>query len=300
MERRELYFWTALIAVTNVMVRYVFASIGMYGLIGSVAATFNISIIVWIALIWPFIMMSSASKGSVVGAEINRFDALICSLAILISLAPIEYVGWLAVFIIGLGAYSNSENDSQLRNAGIVLCALTVPQFWAKIIFTFTSKYILIADSMLVSLFTGTYRTGNIVKMPNFEGYLQISGPCSSFANISLGFLGWLLVVLYYERRFSLRLYGYGLLVSFLVVLVNTSRISLIAYFPSQFHLLHDGIGSTVIGWIYVFVILGVAIYAVQSEPTHSHLASTTPLGRGPSGVSSRQNRHSSVGGGIR
>jgi hypothetical protein len=280
MKRRELYFWGAAIAILNVMARYVVFAFDVYDPVGAVATTFNVSVIVWALFYWA---LSLLFAGTDEGADVDGRDVAIVAAATVIAAAPIEYVGWFAVMIVGAGAWLTAGGDRDQRKAGILLVSVTAPMFWTKMIFSVFSHYILTLDAMLVAALTQTERYGNLVAIPGGSGYLQILGPCSSFANISLSYLGWLMVLCYYDISCSLRLIVWCVGIILAIVGVNTIRISLIGFFPTQYELIHGAVGSTIVGWIYIVLIFGLAAKAVRREPGF------VDRDQGPVGADSRQ-----------
>ncbi len=265
MFRRELYFWISLICVSNALLRYIVFAFKIYDPYGAVFSGFNLSSIIWFALIWAlYLLFPTRSQ------MCTRLDYIFAALSLIFALLPMEHVGWIGVGIAGIAMWVRSDGDVKQRTAGKLLAAVTVPQLWSKIVFSILSKYIIVFDATLVSQITRTSRIGNLVAIPDGSGYLLIEGPCSSFANISLAYLGWVMALMYFGLRRSTRMYLYFLFIVLQIVIVNTIRIALIGYFPRQYELIHGEVGSTIIGWVYVIVIFGTCAWAARTAPQDS------------------------------
>ena len=190
--KSELISWTTLFAGL-VVVGFVNGISPMDALredaVGTLLRTFDISGIVWLALIICCLFLIRPTS-----TPATRWDQAAATLSVAFFLMPAPSLSWIGLS--GLGAYfvASQPPGSDRRRGGWILLALTVPLYWSPLVFSLMSGVILQVDAILVSLVLGTARFGNSVAFADGWGYFYIAPPCSSLANVSLAFLCWVLM----------------------------------------------------------------------------------------------------------
>ena len=261
LRRKELLTLALAAIIANALIYNVFLSIGINGIYYSVLNTFEVSVIIWVAIFIAFKFI-----WNIPDASITLADRVASALVLLMCLAPLGPLTWVSASIFGAYLICTARTDitSYQFKAGWILLALTVPLFWGRRLFSAFANFFLSLDSLLVAAVTQTERIDNLVAMPNGGGYLQIAAPCSSMANVSLAILCWVIFTQTYSVRWKWRNIGWAGLACISVIAINIARISLIGFFPAYFEILHGPIGQTVVSWADVIVLYFICSYGVR------------------------------------
>lgn len=251
--RSEVLTLTYVAIVLSGLFPVVMKSIQDLGYLHAISSTFSISAIVWISL---GVAMNFALQDA--EQKITILDGAVCLVVFLLCFLPITSMAWflLTVFSLYVMVTSFKSVGRNAYRAAWILLALTVPMFWSKIVFNLFSNYFLQIDAIFVSSITASERIGNLVAMPGGDGYLQISAPCSSVANISLTVLCWTLFTQIKGLRWAPINMLWCAFAGLSVLAVNVTRISLIGFFPERYELLHGPVGSTFTSWIVALVVM--------------------------------------------
>ena len=223
--------------------------------------TFDVSVFVWLAVAAGLLLVARAGP-----VESDGLDWGLAALAGMAILVPVPALSWLAVTGLALSLLLRSTRGSTLRRGAIILLAVTVPTFWARILMSVFSDAILSTDATLVAWAVGSERHGNLVPFADGSGAMWITPACSSFTNLSLAILAFVGAVNLTGGRLSPAKLGLGVLACGLVVLINVTRMSLIGYFPAYFELIHGPVGSSVAGWLATLAIIAVSWFAVRRD----------------------------------
>lgn len=216
--------------------------------------TFDISVIVWVSLVVVLRLLREATT-----PPLGTGDKLAGLLVLTCCLLPLGPFQWCVVAAVAVWFIRQSPApNAPLARAAWLLLAVTVPMFWSKRLFSLFADQILAIDAWLVSGVTGTARAGNLVALPNGQGVLEIFAKCSSLSNVSLALLCWVLFVQHrnVERRAADILWCVAACAA--VILLNTSRISLIGFYPDHYDMLHGPVGDLVSAWLSVFAVVGI------------------------------------------
>lgn len=214
-------------------------SIEENGVLGAILATFDISLVQFIA---AFVACDLLSKSKLF--ILNALDNLVlCTCAILV-LLPISGLSWLSMTIFSLYLIGSPRFDEFARRAGWVLLGLSYTSLWSKLIFKYFLDYILFFDTKLISLVTGVQSQGNLIYGADGKTTLQVLEGCSAFGNISLALLGWLIARSYFNTRGMKRGFLFISLSIIAVVAINTLRIGVIALRPDFYDIAHGPIGA--------------------------------------------------------
>ena len=138
----------------------------------------------------------------------------------------------------------------------LIALALCVPLLWGPLLLKLAGAELLAFDGWVVSLVSGYRQQGNLVLAPGGEQGVLIYGGCSSLPDVSQVIVLVAVLVQFLKFRLDRRLMIASLLAVVGVILVNATRISLIAHYPSSYDSLHRGMGSVAFGWLSLLVIL--------------------------------------------
>lgn len=259
--RNELFFGLAVLGLANGICERVSGTVAKNGFASALANTFDISVIVWVALA---IALTFALRGPMKPA--SRSDAIVATCAALAFLVPVAPVSWLALTGLAIHVLRTSPRSSLFRRGAWILLAVTVPMFWSRLLFAIFSQTILDGDAMLVGWLVGTPRIGNAIQLADGSGYLWIAPSCSSLSNLSLAILCWAAVSETVDHPASLRDVGWVGLACAAVVAINVTRIGLIGFYPNSFDLIHGPVGATVAGGLILATTLAICLFAVRHE----------------------------------
>jgi exosortase/archaeosortase family protein len=228
------------------------------GPLAAVFDTFDISVIVWAAMLVG-LMLLLRDRGRTIGSA----DLVVGGLAALTFLVPVPSLSWLGVDLIAIYLLKFAAGSAVTLRAAAILLAVTIPMFWGRLLMAAFGHLILQVDATLVSWFVGTSRSGNVVPFADGSGAMWVAPACSSFTNLSLAILATVLFVKAFDRQWSPRNLLIGGLVCASVVAINVVRIGLIGLHPQHYELLHGGVGATVAGWMTTAAILGLCAYGI-------------------------------------
>ena len=128
----------------------------------------------------------------------------------------------------------------------IILVATACSMFWGRLAFAFFAEPILNMDAQLTAWLAGTEHIDNIVRMGDDSGYFVILPGCSSFANVSLVVLTWILGDPILDRLLSLRDFLWCGLACASVIAVNIGRLSIMAFNMDGYFVLHSELGAAI------------------------------------------------------
>ena len=252
-----VYFFAFMNGVSEIVYR----SIHSNGLAGAIGGTFGLSVIVYVCffLIIQSIMVECDDR--LTSLDIKVLAGVVC-----LALVPNPYLSWIGITLLAFYERRTSEIGSARRRSANLMFGMTVPMFWGKIVFALLGSWILRGDALLVSLIARSASVGNVVTLPQAAGYLWIAPACSSFANVSLAVLCWVMFTEYSGRLRSADDYVACFFACVNVVLVNVARIGMIALRPDLFEVVHGPIGATIASWLTAIVILATLYFGVKRD----------------------------------
>jgi len=257
--RNEFFAGLFILAAANGIVGRADKAIAQDGIWVALLNTFDISIIVWAAcwVVLSFLAHSAAER-------VTKLDLLVGAGVVALCVPPFALLSWIGLTLLGLRVMLGSPRGSSYWRAGAVMLALTVPMFWSRLLFAFFSGPILRADAVLASFIAGTDSVGNSVRFADNWGYMFVGPPCSSWANVSLAVLCWVLFNQAAGGRLALNKIGWGVMAGLAVIAINVTRIGLIGRNHQYFELLHGPVGATIANWATLAAITGVNMYAFR------------------------------------
>jgi hypothetical protein len=224
--------------------------------------TFDISAIVWIALIVGIAFVLRPPRRAATSAD--QFVAAATASAFLIPISPLS---WAAVSGLAIYTALTSPEGSFARRGGWILFAMTVPMLWSRMAFQLLSDSILAFDATLVGWIVNTERVGNAIASADGSGYVWVAPGCSSITNVSLAILCWVLFTQVFYRQRSVGKNWWCVLACSVVVAINVSRLSLIVIDEEY----HGFIGETVANWVTLVAIMGICAVGVRDAIPARH-----------------------------
>jgi len=259
--RPAFYALLVLVGFANGISEIAYHAASTNGWVVAAFQTFDVSIILWVACGAAVVVLSRASND----ARWQRGDVLIGVLAAITFLVPVPAASWLGLSILAI-YLGFTATDPMVRRAAPIILAMTVPLFWARIVFAAFSETILRADAWLVGWIMGVAPVGNAVPLGEGSGWMFIAPACSSLANLSLAFLSAVLFVGLRSGIWTLRSAVWALVSAAAVVLINVTRISLIGLYPEHYLLIHGVVGTTFAGWLTLIGIVAIGYHRIGND----------------------------------
>lgn len=263
--RSHLYSGLVVIGFANGVSERVSDALARDGAVSALLDTFGVSVVVWAAAVAVTLLLLRAPQ-----QPAGRMDIALAVAALIAFLIPIPQLSWLALTALAFHL-ALTVPAGPIRRAAVVLCAMTVPMFWARILFAALSGPILAIDATLVGWIVGTESTGNMIPFADGSGVLFLEPACSSLANVSLVFLCGVLMVKLHDLPWSAGAVRAILAACVVTVAINVIRMSTIAVLPTHYDVIHGPVGATTAEWITILVVMG--IYArgmLPNAPAHA------------------------------
>jgi exosortase/archaeosortase family protein len=198
-------------------------------------------------------------------AHASGMDIAFALLVAVLNFLPAASVTWVSATAFAAFLIATSRGDRKLQAAAAVLFALAFNGMWGPVIFEVLAIYLLRADAALVGTVLSLTQPGmtwndTVVGVPGGHSVF-IYSPCSSFHNISLGLLCWVAVTKLIRTTWLRTDVLVAVAVTAAVILLNASRLYLMALSPEHFTYWHDGFGDTVYAWATTFVVLLISLW---------------------------------------
>ena len=259
---RNLFFAAlGVIAFANGILVRVADGFRQRGVVDLVSNTLDISAIVWVSLAAGVFMLVRAPEAGLAG--LDKWVAIAASLLIAVPSAPFS---WLALSGVAVHLLRSNQPDSMAQRGAWILLAVTIPMFWSRIVFSLFSGTILNFDAILVSWMVGTKRAGNAIEFADGSGYLWIAPSCSSFANVSLAVLCFILFHKMHTCGPAIGYLRWAVLACASVVAINVLRLALIDLYSEHFDLLHGAAGATVANWLTVASVFIICAFGMRHD----------------------------------
>jgi hypothetical protein len=211
-----------------------------FGVAEGLLTTYGVSIIAWIAMYYSVMLLQ---KSEVV---FRSADAIVLGLALALACFPVSGLAWVGLTILSAYYLYGRDLDDYAHRGFVVLLSLCFSLFWAREFSRVFMDYILRFDTLMVATVTGTESTGNLIRAADGSTTLIVGEQCSSFTNLSLSVLGWMVARCHYGTRGRMRSLVFIFLLALVVVTINTIRIGVIALDPALYELAHGNVGSTI------------------------------------------------------
>lgn len=259
--RRGHYFAALLIlGYGSGFTAHIIGAVQQWGWTDALLITFDLSAIVWISCL-AGILLILEEEGS--GLCLADLGAGICFIAF--AILPVRSLNWLAVA--GLSVYIlMATKTSATRRGATILLASTVPLLLSPLLFHFFSRPILEMDASLISSLLGTRQTGTLVELADHSGELAILPGCSSFTNVPVGFLCWVLLSQIVPHKPSAYDPFWCLLACASVIPLNVARIALYDLGRWYYVTFHSPWANAIDNLLITLVVLGVSALGMRRE----------------------------------
>ncbi len=243
--RNRLMVALLAIGTANALVRPSIEAIDEWGVMGAVAGGLGSGWPVYLGLLGAVVL---GLRGTV-ERTIDRWD-LVAGLLYAIGLL-VPSSGFAAIDVMAFGAWEllRRPRDINYRAGIIIFIAAGARELWVATAMKMLSPVLLHIDAILTRTTLGwlghpSTVTGNLITTD--QGMvLAVLMTCSSFANISLALLTWLVLTRWLRPHFRRRDLVSALLVTLSVIVVNLTRLTIMGLGPFDYALAHGPIGQT-------------------------------------------------------
>lgn len=262
MARDELFAGLGFLGCVNGIAGRIVQSIDLHGWTAALLGGFDVSAIVWCACGAGLLFVLREKP-----QPLHAADLLVAAGALFLIVLPAAAMSWAAVTGLSLYLLLFTNAPRARRRGGVILLAATVPMLWSRLAFHFLANPILKIDAAFVGWVLGTDRVGNMVRFADGSDYMMITPACSSLANISHGFLCWVLISQVAGRRWSSRDLLWCAAILATMIAVNTARISLEGLGMEYYRVIHNQWeGITAVNLLGLGLAVAISLYGVRRE----------------------------------
>jgi hypothetical protein len=258
--RRELFLWLALLLLTNDILFLAARAPGvpLEALAHTLASKNVFHYLAWYAVF--SLLLSGKGEQSA-----SMLDVALVLSAASLNLLPAHTGVWLSMTLAALYVLVRHRDDGSLAAAAAVLLALAVNGYWGPRFFDYFAFYLLRADAALVGTVLAVMQPGiewkdTIIGWPGGHSVF-IYSPCSSFHNISLGLLCWVSITKLVRSSWVRGDPVVALLVCAAVIVLNATRLYLMALSPEYFDYWHLGMGEQLVAWSTTAIVLLISLW---------------------------------------
>ncbi|MDB5360291.1 MAG: hypothetical protein JWO51_1588 [Rhodospirillales bacterium] len=233
------------IGIANALVRPAIEAIDEWGVVGALSGGLGSGWPVYLALLGAVVLGSRATAER----PIDRWDVLALLLYAVGVTVPSSGFSAMAVVALGIWEILRRPRDIHYRAGVLIFIAAGARELWVATAMKMLSPWLLHIDAVLARTTLGllghsSVVTGNLIETD--QGMvLAVLMSCSSFANISLALLTWLVLTRWLRPHFERRDLAAALLVALAVILINLTRLTIMGLGPADYELAHGPIGQT-------------------------------------------------------
>lgn len=243
------------------MPTFIGEALALRGGFGAALNLFDISAIVWIAIIACLALLWQSDAA---GSPYAR-DWAVTVIVAGVSVIPFPALSAAALSIAGLWGIFTAPAGSPARRASIILLSLSAFFFWGRVVLALGAGPMLAADAQFVSWISGLSVSGNIVTSVDGTQFVIAPG-CSSLHGISLALVLWTTVLAYFAMPITSRLIAFLALAILATVTVNGLRLVMIGWNPEHFDYWHIGDGAILFGWGALIAVTGVLYMGMRHD----------------------------------
>lgn len=263
--RRDVFIWVCAIILFNQLFDMVKGTppVSLEQLLSDLGSVGVFQLMAWYAI---FRLLVSSDPAPVAQLRDFLFALALCCLVFVPSIQMI----WITAVGVGIYGCLFDGGDPKLRAAAIVLAALSVQEFWGRLIFKLFALPLLQAETavvgtMLQAVRPGTVWENNVITGPSGHG-IVLYDLCSSFHNLSVAALCWLAVRSFKDRNWRPRDFVTGCVVGLTMVLCNVTRLCLMAWNADLYQYWHYGAGAQIFAVGASTLILLMSLYGSRAE----------------------------------
>jgi hypothetical protein len=243
--RNRLMVALLAIGTANALVRPAIEAIDEWGVAGALAGGLGSGWPVYLGLLGATVL----GLRTTVERPFDRWDALALLLCAVGLMVPSSSFSAITVMALGAWEILRRPPDINYRASVIIFIAAGARELWVATAMKMLSPWLLHIDAVLTRTTLGllghpSVVTGNLIETD--QGMvLAVLMSCSSFANISLALLTWLVLTRWLRPHFKRRDLAAALLVTLAVIVINLTRLTIMGLGPVDYALAHGPVGQT-------------------------------------------------------
>jgi exosortase/archaeosortase len=233
------------IGIANALVRPAVESLDEWGLFIALSGGLGSGWPVYLGLLGAVVLglRSTAER------PVDRWDGLAVLLYIPSLLVPSSGFSAISLMIFGAWELARRPRDVHYRASLVIFIAAGARELWVATAMKMLSPWLLHIDAVMAHtvldlLGHGTTVNGNLI-LTDTGMVLAVLMTCSSFANISLALLTWLVLTRWLRPHFRRRDLVSALLVTLSVIVINLTRLTIMGLGPFDYAVAHGQIGQT-------------------------------------------------------
>ena len=263
--RNRLMVALLAIGTANALVRPAIEAIDEWGVVGALSGGLGSGWPVYLGLLGAIVLGLRAKAER----PIDRWD--LAALTVYAAALLVPSSGFSAIAVMALGGWEilRRPRDVNYRAGIIIFIAAAARELWVATAMKMLSPVLLHIDAVLTRTTLGllghpSVVTGNLIETD--QGMvLAVLMTCSSFANISLALLTWLVLTRWLRPHFRRRDLAAALLVALAVIIVNLTRLTIMGLGPVDYELAHGSIGQTTTELAILLATLGVTHWGLSN-----------------------------------
>ena len=264
LSRRDVFIWVSAIVFLNQLFSLIkdAPSTSPEQLFSDLSSVGIFQLMAWIAI---FRLLASADA-----CAVAQWKDFLAGIALCCLIFPSPRMIWVTALGIAIYGWLNNGGDLKLRAASIVLAALSVQEFWGKIVFKLFELPLLRAETAVVGSILEAVRPGiawqdNVITGPDGHG-IVVYDLCSSFHNLSVAALCWMTVRSQQDRNWQTRDFVTGGVVCLTMVLFNVTRLCLMAWSADLYEYWHYGPGFQIFAVGASVAMLLISLYGSRAN----------------------------------
>lgn len=268
--RYQLYGMILGLGVLNALIRPVISAIEEHGPV-SIMNGFNISFVIWFALIWAIQRLIASPYSPCRSQDKNM--AILGSISLLV---PMATFSWLVTGFVALYFRWVTGSKPLVRAALAVISFAAFREPLATIVLKLLTTPLLNGDAALVAGFLSLWvdtveRTGNFITVENGHQLFILTG-CTSYTNLSIALLGWFAITQATLGKVNTKQWWAGAIVGIAIVAINIGRLSIMGGSLEAYYFMHDGYGAVITDFMMVFVTLFISLWGCVYDYKNRHL----------------------------
>jgi len=261
--RAALFRWAVVTLLANQLLRIIEES-APTTLLNTITSLLSVSVFQCLAWYVVFLLLGASERTSIAP---NRDWVVGLGSCMMVFIPTHSSSVWVAATIIGSYLILTPDGDRKLRSAGIVLLALSVQGCWGSLLFEVIASPLLRAEtavvgSILQAMQSGTSWQDNMITAKSGWG-IVIYPYCSSFHNVSLALLCWVMISRLVSDTWRGCDYAVAGLIAAAMISMNMTRLALMSVNENFYYYWHDGTGNPIFAITASLFVLLASLFAV-------------------------------------
>ncbi len=236
--------------ILNLYATTILHAIRVDGFVWALASFLGISAVVWFAL---YVIVKIGYEKHGPDRQADKLFAIVSLIVLLLSASPWHVLSLPGLIILGGFGLLTESSNTPVRRMSVILLSVALSNLIGRCLLIAFGAPIVAFDAHFVAMMAGVVARNNVVDFAEGGRSFMVGLPCSSVHNMSLGFILWASVTQSFALRIDKRQMVWCAAAVTALFLVNALRLTLIAWYPSHFDALHNGMIGGLFGWLSLF-----------------------------------------------